>query len=73
MSNQRYDDETYKDYQIRIYAERVDATSAWTIEVHIQAPDGSHLPAIRDNDDSYDDLGVAFATGSQIGRDVVDS
>lgn len=73
MSNQRYEDETYRDHQIRIYAERSDAASTWTIEIRIQAPDGTHFPAIRDNDHTYSDLGIAFATGSQIGRDVVDS
>lgn len=72
MSEQRYNDEMYKDHAIRVLAERHDNESAWTIEIHIQKPDGSHLPPIRDNDDSYPTLDIAFATGSEIGRQVVD-
>lgn len=73
MLNRRYEDEIYKDHQIRIYAERIDAESAWTIEIHVQAPDGTHLPSIKDNDHSYTNLAIAFTTGSQMGRNLVDS
>ena len=73
MSEQRYNDEMYKDHAIRVYAERYDSASDWTMEVHIQAPDGSHLPPIRDSDHSFPTLDIAFASGSEMGRRVVDS
>ena len=73
MTEQRYDDEMYKEHAIRVYAQRHDSDSAWTIEVHIQNPDGSHLPPISDSDHSYSTLEAAFTTGSEIGRRVVDS
>jgi hypothetical protein len=73
MSERRYDDEIYKEHAIRVLAERYDSSSAWTIEVHIQVPDGSHLPTIHDNDRSYPTLEIALATGSELGRKIVDS
>ena len=73
MSERQYDDEIYKEHAIRVLAERYDSSSAWTIEVHIEAPDGSHLPTIPDSDRSYPTLERALATGSEIGRKVVDS
>jgi hypothetical protein len=73
MTERRYDDEMYKKHAIRVLAERYDSESDWTIEVHIQAPDGSHLPTIRDSDRSYPTLEMAFATGSELGRQIVDS
>ncbi|WP_154656461.1 hypothetical protein [Novilysobacter defluvii] len=73
MTERRYDDEMYKAHAIRVLAERYDSSSAWTIEVHIQAPDGSHLPTIRDSDHSYPTLETAFSAGSELGRQVVDS
>jgi hypothetical protein len=73
MSERRYNDETYKDHAIRVYAERYDDSSDWTIEVHVQAPDGSHLPPIRESDHPFPTLDIALASGSEIGRKVVDS
>ncbi len=73
MGEKRSNDEMYKGHAIRVLAECHDVESAWTIEVHIQGPDGSHLPTIRDDDHSYQTLNVAFDTGSELGRRVVDS
>jgi hypothetical protein len=69
----RYNDEMYKGYAIRVLATRISAGAGWAIEVHIQGPDGGHLPTIRDNDRSFEQLEIAFATGSESGRAVVDS
>jgi len=73
MSERRYNDETYRDHEIRVLAERVDAASAWTIEIHIQSPDGTHLPTICDTNRSFQDIDFAFTTGSEVGRNTVDS
>lgn len=73
MSERRYDDEVYKDHAIRVYAERSNDASDWIIEVHIQAPDGAHLPPIREHDRSFPTLDAAFVWGSEIGRNIVDS
>lgn len=73
MSEKRYNDEVYKDHAIRVYAERCDDLSSWTIEVHIQTPDGSHLPPVREGDHSFPTLAIAFASGSELGRNVVDA
>jgi hypothetical protein len=45
----------------------------WTIEVDVQAFTGKRYPPITAEDSSYLILGVAFATGSELGRRLIDS
>lgn len=72
MANQRFDEAEYKGHVIRVYAEQYDEESAWTITVSVQRPDGSWFPDIEDNDHSYPSENAAFATGNEMGRNLID-
>ena len=73
MVDRRFNEEEYSGHFIRVYAESQDAGSGWTIQVDVQAPDGSHHPLMVNFEHSYPILEQAFAAGSEVGRKVVDS
>lgn len=72
MSERRSDSEEYKGHHIHVLAERIDGNSHWTVVVEIQQPNREWLPAISDDDHSYEQLEVALSTGSEIGRQFID-
>lgn len=73
MTERRMTSDEYKDHEILVFAERSDDSSSWTIEINIKTLDGSFLPPIKDSDHSFDNLEIAFATGNEIGRNLIDS
>lgn len=68
----RSEHEEYKQHHIHVLAMQVVQGAAWVIEVHVLRPDGSWLPVVADHDNAYPSLSIAFASGSQIGQELVD-
>lgn len=69
----RYDDGEYKGHLIRVCAARPEGGRAWSIVVDVQKPDGEWFPSIVEKDHSYEILEVAFATGDEKGRQLIDA
>jgi hypothetical protein len=71
--NHRFHEEEYADHWIRIYAQRPGDDLPWTIQVDVQAFTGKRHEPITAGDSTFLILEVAFATGSELGRQLIDT
>ncbi len=72
MTERDYLTESYKRYQIKVFVERFDKTSAWTVKVQVTDPDGADYPSFDDADNSFTQKDIAFASGLNDAHKMID-